>query len=319
MAETAVLTALASEPQYFQALAPIWCALPAEVRGEFLLPDHLWSTALAYGIEPAAWHTPVGIGLVASYRDLSFLRGAPAILAEHGAGQSYNGDPESAGDPHYAGGRDRDNVILFLCPGEHCAHLNRLAYPDTPAVVIGNPRLDHYRAIPRTDHEPTLAYAFHWNAGVCPEAGTAWYHWRDHLDLPDGYRLLGTGHPRGFSELAHHYEALGIIPVESFDVIVAEADLLVCDNSGVMYDWAALDRPVVALNSPAWRRDVHHGLRFWDAIPGIDVDDPADLPDAIRRADCRHARRLRAKAVRAAYGHLDGSARRAADAILEVL
>ena len=316
-----MLTALASEPQYLATLAPIWVALPPSVRGEFLLPDHLWPTALAYGIEPAAWHTPKGTCLVASYRDLGLTQGHPAILAEHGAGQTYQGCKLGYRHPNYAGGTGRDDVILFLCPGEANAEANRDAYPDTPAVVIGNPRYDRLRAIPVTNHEPTAAVAFHWSAGVCPESGTAWYHWRDHLDLlTDAYpRVLGTGHPRAYPELIQWYEAAGIIPIESFDVIVAEADVLVADNTGVMYDWAALDRPVVALNAPEWRRTVNHGLRFWDAIPGLDVDDPVDLPGALDKADSRHARRLRARAVRAAYGHLEGSALVAADAIMEVL
>jgi hypothetical protein len=315
------IDALASESQYLEMCAPIWCALDPSLRGEFLTADHLFPRARTLGVEPTAWHEPFArVGLVASERDLRFLRGKPAILAEHGAGQSYSGRSESARHPGYAGGDNRENVILFLNPGEQCAERNRARYPDTPSVEIGNPRLDALREIPSTNHPDTIAFAFHWAAGICAESGTAWYHWRDHLDmLGEHYRLLGTGHPRGFQEMADWYEKHGIIPVEDFEIVVAEADLLVADNTGVMYEWAALDRPVVALNSPTWDRRVNHGLRFWNHIPGPQADIPADLLIAVDKADDRHSRKLRSEAARAAYTYPDNAAKRAAEAIHQVL
>lgn len=315
------LDALAAELHYLATLAPIWRALPPEVRGEFMVPDHLFPAALAQGVEPHAWHEPhAHVGLVASGRDLGFLRGKPAILAEHGAGQSYGGDPQSARHPGYAGGDGRENVILFLCPGESCASRNSARWPDADVVGIGNPRLDDLRQIPSTNHPATIAFAFHWSAGVCPESGSAWYQFRDHLDLlGEHHRLIGTGHPRGFQEMADWYEKHGIIPVEDFELIVAEADLLVADNTSVMYDWAALDRPVVALNAPEWRKHIHHGLRFWDSVPGPQVDEPADLFHAVEHADDKTSRKLRAHAARAAYTYPDHAAERAAEAILTTL
>lgn len=315
------IDAMASEPQYVNTLAPIWCALPEQVRGEFLTADHLFPKARALGVEPTAWHESwAHVGLVASERDLRFLRGKPAVLAEHGAGQSYGGRSESATHPGYAGGDGRDNVILFLCPGAQCAERNRARYPDTPAVEIGNPRMEYLRDIPSTNHPATVAFAFHWAAGICPESGTAWYDWRDHLDLlADRYRLIGTGHPRGFQEMADWYEKHGIIPVEDFEIVVAEADLLCADNTSVMYEFAALDRPVVALNSRNWNRRVSHGLRFWDAIPGPDITEPADLFVALDKADDRGGRKLREHAARAAYTYPERAAERASAAIVAAL
>lgn len=315
------IDALASEVQYLNTIAPIWAALDPSLRGELMTADHLFPRARALGVEPSAWHeSHAHVGLVASERDLRFLHGKPAILAEHGAGQSYGGRPESATHAGYAGGEGRENVILFLCPGAHSAARNMVAYPSTPVVEIGNPRLEGLRDIPSTHHVDTIAYAFHWAAGICPESGTAWYDWRDHLDLiTDRYRVLGTGHPRGFQEMADWYEKHGIIPVEGFEIVVAEADLLIADNTGVMYDWAALDRPVVALNARNWDRRVRHGLRFWDAIPGPDITEPVDLLIAIDKADDRGSRKLREQGARAAYTHLDGAAQRGADAITEAL
>lgn len=315
-----MISALASEVHYLETLAPIWVALDPGLRTEFMVPDHLWDHARTLGVEPSGIRLGTsGIGLVASGRDMAAWDG-PTILAEHGAGQSYQGDPASADHPAYAGGEGRENVILFLVPGPDPAARNRNRYPHTPVVEIGCPRLDRLRSIAPQPHPPTIVVAFHWGAGVCPESGTAFYHWRDHLEpLTETYRVLGTGHPRAFQELAGWYEAHGIIPVENFELVVAEADLLVADNTSVIYEWAALDRPVVCLNDPSWRKDVRHGLRFYDAIPGPMVDDPVDLAQAIERADSRGARRMRDRAARLAYAWPDHAGRRAARAIERTL
>lgn len=311
------IDAMASESQYLSTLAPIWNALPASLRGQFIVADSLFPLAASYGIDAALW---TGIhartALVASARDLRFAGNTPTILCEHGAGQSYGADPRCATHPGYAGGDGRDNVILFLCPGKHAAHRNRVRYPDTPCVEIGDPRLDRLRALPIREHPPTIAVAFHWAAQVCPESGSAFYHWADHLEsLLEHHRVLGTGHPRAFVELAGWYEQHGIIPVADFDLIVREADILIADNTSVMYQWAALDRPVVALNCPEYRRNIKHGLRFWEAIPGPQADDPADLPGALERADDKASKRLRAHAAREAFTFPEGAAERAVEAI----
>lgn len=306
---TGPITAAASEPQYLSAIAPVWRVLDPALRGEFMVPDHLFPDALARGVAPSAWRQPSGIGLVASERDLRLVA-IPSILMEHGAGQSYSNDHAS-----YAGGA-RENVIMFLVPGLGPAKRNRASHPSVPVVEIGNPRLDDLRAIPSTG-EDAIAVAFHWAADAgCAESGTAWYAWRDHLDLlAERGRVLGHGHPRAFQELSGWYRAHGIEAVESYEEIVARARVLVADNTSIMYDWAALDRPVVALNSPTWNRRSRHGLRFWDAIPGPQVDAPADLLAAFDKADDRASRRARAKAARAAYTHLSGGAKVAAEAI----
>jgi UDP-N-acetylglucosamine:LPS N-acetylglucosamine transferase len=94
----------------------------------------------------------------------------------------------------------------------------------------------------------------------------------------------------------------------------------VCDNSSTIYEFAATGRPVVVLNGPHYRRDVHHGLRFWDAADvGIQVDHPRDLPDAIEEAlrDPEPRRRAREAALGIVYAHRTGAAQRAAAALTD--
>jgi hypothetical protein len=77
-----------------------------------------------------------------------------------------------------------------------------------------------------------------------------------------------------------------------------------------LYEFASTGRPVVVMNAPQYRRDVHHGLRFWDYPPGLQVDRPEQLADTIARAlsDPEPARALRAAAVAETYAYTDGRA-----------
>jgi glycosyltransferase involved in cell wall biosynthesis len=106
------------------------------------------------------------------------------------------------------------------------------------------------------------------------------------------------------------------------DRVLSEADLLVVDNSSCAFEMAAIGKPVVLLNLPSYRRDVEHGLRFWSHPPGIQVDHPSELADAICLAlkDPPAHRAIRARAVAEAYAYVDGHAsERAATAIMEAL
>lgn len=115
---------------------------------------------------------------------------------------------------------------------------------------------------------------------------------------------------------------VGIEPVQRFDRILEQADVLAVDNSSVLYEFAATDRPVVAINAKSYRRDVHHGLRFWDHIPGVQCDSPADLPGAILTAldDAPEWQATRRAAMDVVFPIRDGRAsERAASALLEFL
>lgn len=232
------------------------------------------------------------IALVASYGTLvkakrqGFRR---IVLAQHGAGQSYGGDPRSARNPGYPGGDKNDEVGLFLVPNEYAAWRWQERYPAATVRVVGCPRLD---TLPLKEPHPfydghgqVVALTFHWDAYFSPEANSAYKDFAHVLpDLARRFRVIGTGHPQRH-DLRWRYEAAGIEYIESFDEVCRRADVLVCDNSSVMFEFASTGRNVVVLNALTYRRDVRHGGRFWDwESVGPVVNDPADLADAVEVA-----------------------------------
>ena len=302
----------ASEPHFADHLAPIHAAL--NDPGAFIVHRSL----MAQSRWPAATDQPTdtsGPVLVASYGDVKRMReqGRTRIaFIEHGIGQSYGNHNGS-----YAGGRDRDDVSLFLVPNEYSARLWRDAYPAARVEVIGSVRAESLP--PRDDSDgPTVCISFHWDCHMVPETESALNHYRSILpELNDRYRLIGHGHPRAFNpgRLDRVYRRSGVEAVHDFNEVSRRADLYICDNSSSIYEFAATGRPVVVLNQPAYRRDVHHGLRFWEAASvGIQVDRPADLPAAIDLAltDPPSVRKQREEALALVFGYRSGAAQRAA-------
>lgn len=357
-----MVDAYASAPQYVDHLAPVWRALPWDNRGTFWCSTRDAETrARARGCEGVVyrWRRPRGENetptLLASSVDLDRYTTGPGLppvaFVEHGAGQTYS-DVDS---PGYAGGRGRDRVGLFLCPSERVADLNRERYPDATVVAVGPARLDpwivalgcrgydrlcpcqdgdacHYRGpdpMPlRTSRSTkTVALSFHWPCRLSREAGSAWPEYRPVLDALAGerhrWKILGHGHPRILERLRPYYAAAGIEVVDDFDAVLDRADVYVCDNSSTLYEFAATRRPVLCLTSKRWRRDVEHGLRFWDAVPGLEVESPGAVVAGVdlALADPAEAVVAREAAVRYAYGGLaDGrAAERSAAAVVEWL
>jgi glycosyltransferase involved in cell wall biosynthesis len=264
--------------------------------------------------------------VVASGNDLATASRTRRTIAlfEHGASQAYTGVRNRS----YAGGPGRAKASLFVCPNQRCADLNTATNPNIPCVVVGSPRVDVLRRIERTPGPTTVAIAFHWRCRVCPEAGTALDHYKQSLAGlrvrlgVDGIELVGHGHPRAATELRRVYEAAGIEWVPSFEDVVARASVFVADNSSTIFEAAACDIPVVLLNCPQYRRDVGHGLRFWDeADVGVQVDGPGGLVDGIRAALTdpgeQHARRRRT--TERVYPFAGEGVVRAADALRALL
>jgi hypothetical protein len=295
--------AFASRTHYLDHIAPLWTALGAPTP--VLVDRGVIGHADGLGLPSEPVLRGRGPCVVASYRDLWRARKhgyGPFILMQHGAGQSYHGDHRSAGNPAYAGGRDHDDVALFLVPGPDPARRWAERYPKAAVVQTG-------LAKPLPAREPgdgpVVAFTWHWPLGLVPETRTAWPEYRDIIPVAaERWRVIGHWHPRWGVGVRRWYEAHGIEPVESLADVARRADVLVGDNTSAIYEFAATDRPVVLANASVYRKVVHHGLRFWEASAvGIQADTPDCLLGAIRLAlmDPRGLRESRREAVRMVY------------------
>jgi hypothetical protein len=318
----------ADQPHYLDHVAPIWLALPADVRGFFLVPNRLLPATKAKGIEA----TPLGslsgttlrwsrnAMLVCAWGGVLRWRASkrPLILLNHGVGQTHIG-----GHPSYSGGAGRDRIDLFLEPGPHAAEATRASLPDARVAEVGCAKLDRWHDGTLTaaeNSEPVVAFSTHWNCRVVPEANASWPVYKESLlALKGRYQVIAHAHPLIAQTVRADAEAAGVEFVEAFDEVLERADLYLSDCSSTLYEFASTGRPVLCLNIDAYRRDVHHGLRFWDAVPGIQCDSPDELVNKIEEAlaDAAPARALRAHALRRAYAACDGqSAARAAAAVV---
>lgn len=330
---------MAHEPQFLDHLAPVWQALDPTLRGRFLVEPTLLDRAEALGIDadPVSWPrrperpAPRTDGpplLVASYGDIKVGRRlgyGPFAFIEHGAGQSYAGDRNRARlSGSYAGGPDRDDVALFMVPNEHSAARWKGAYPDARVEIVGSPRLD---TLPRRepDGKLTVAISFHWPCRLAPETDTALGEYQTVLpELAQRFNVIGHAHPKGDwpERMRKVYERAGIPFVADFDEVCRRSDVYLCDNSSTLFEYASTGRPVVVLNSRWYRRDVHHGLRFWSAAGvGVNVDHPSGLIEAVELAltDPAEQQAARERALSIVYGVRTNGAAYAATAIADWL
>jgi hypothetical protein len=312
-----MIACYATQRHYLEHLAPIAAAAELEVYISGGL--RRYAPGARAGLPPREDRDPV---VVASYRDAVVVRqhsGRPIVFVEHGAGQDYGN-----GTPAHPGGTDRSDVVLFLCPNSSVAERNRAVYPNAEIAVVGCPKLDPWHAGRRTlanRADPVIALAWHWDCLIVPEARSAFRHYAEVLPaLARAYpgRVLGHAHPRILNDIAPAYARAGIEVVWELAEVLDRADVLAFDITSAGYEFASLGRPVLALNAPWYRRHVYHGLRFWDLIPGPQVDGPAGLLPGIERAlaDLEEDRALRESVSATVYAARDGrAAERAAEAI----
>lgn len=319
----------ASERQYADHLLPIWHALGEEERGSFFyqgdVERHLHNAGVAgWSLERGRPRGAARLTVVAAYSDMVSCRQRPIVLVNHGVGQTYRGDSRAALHPAYSGGTQRENVVLFLCPSERDAAANRKAYPDVRHEVVGCPKLDTWwekrpENIPE-NIPPVVAVSWHFPLRLCPETMWAFPEYHEAVvELAKTHHVIGHAHPRAWERLRPWYDEHLIEPVEHFADVLDRADVYVCDNSSTIYEFASTDRPVVLLNASWYRRNVEHGLRFWEfADVGVQVDRPEDLAAAVDLAieDPADGAAIRQQITATLYGHRDGRcAERAAEAI----
>ena len=259
-----MIYAYATEQHYRDHIAPIVDTYPGEVT---------WITTPA--------ECPQGSWIiVASRRDVQKCKQHRVIHVEHGAGQRYGMD---AGGPEMA----YPHVELFLAPRQEVADRTENLYPNAVRAAIGSPHVERLQQLRReSGHNATYVQviAFHWDSTVAPEARSAFGHYQGILPrIADVFpNLVGHCHPRQINLIKPVYEQAGIVFEDDWIRLARQTSVLIVDNSSIMWEAAALDIPIVVLNAPHYRRDVNHGLRFWDhANVGLQVNDPDQLVDAI--------------------------------------
>lgn len=333
---------LASQPHYLDHIAPIWDALPEELHGTFYVPlemqeyaekvlmrdhrclyvykeDNLGSSVERYPV------------LVAGYGDMIAVHqnnpSRKIVYMEHGTGHTFHTSP-------YPDGKGkRDWVDLFLPPNEYTARKIR-SVRNTRCEVIGTPKMDKvFRELNPLNmlklsypSPPTIAIGFHWgNKGnTPPESGSAFDHYKDIIpELSERFNLLAYGHPLAEDSYKKFYLSHGIEYTSNLWNVFARADVCINDLSSAMYEFLVTGKPVIVLNTPWFRRDVQHGIRFWDyADIGIHVEEPSELDFAIKQTlDNYVAVRAgeRTTTVQDLFPYLGQSAKRAVDVIKEYL
>lgn len=326
---------LASWPHYIDHMAPIYHSLGKDA-GFFYVAPRLADHAAKRGINPfllagqelyekALRHMdPI---VTAAYSDIQsvYLNNTkrPIVLMEHGIGIVYPGNASYAGNVGY-----RKRATLTMAPNEKVYELTKKAIPEMQQAVIGTPKLDRWAR--RIEEEkimpikPTVAISFHWDGRhVAPEAGTALGYFSSEipkLAKQKDFTLIGHAHPRWAEYMKEFYNKHNIEFVEDFEDIMKRAQLYVCDNSSTIYEFLATGWPVLFMNSPAYRRDVNFGIRFWDYTDiGYQVNKPEELFGYILKslAEPQFHALQRAKALYILFPYLGTSARQAAKVLRE--
>lgn len=305
----------ASEPHYVDHLAPILRRLQpsrllvigrAIARAEELELD--W--------ERGAPRAPGGPVVVASARDYAWTNKARRIAyVEHGAGQTYTDTTE----PGYAGSSDMDRLALVLTPGPHATQAWKRAYPELTVAEVGPLVLDQFFVggavkgeVDKPTADPfTVAFTFHWPCRRSHESGTAYHDWMASVRsfvADTNHRVLGHWHPKWDETVMRAWERMDV-GVASYDDVMLNADLLVADNTSMLFEFAALGKPVLCLNATRWRIDVEHGLRFWTHAPGNQLWPGHDLATGVGIALAGGGEHRRIIGITEAYGEtLDGRA-----------
>lgn len=308
-----IVDVVATRSHYLDHVLPIWEALPGENRGRLHTPD-----SLAPGVDRSDSQRRGDVVLVASWGDAQTCRmWRKVVLMEHGVGQSYTSDGVVA-HAAYAGADRCDQIDLFLCPNQSVADLNRTACPNAKIEVIGDPYLDRLQHTVVRNPTFDVGFTWHWDLKLgpdephIPELQCTFDWWKPAVQrVAKRWSVLGTAHPRAQTSLFPRYRRMGIPTEAAFDDFIGAVKVLVCDNSSAMFHAAGLGIPVVVLNHPEYRRDVDHGLRFWeyaDIGPQIDrIEDLSNAIESVLAEPGKHAGRVDA-IVEGLFPHRDGLA-----------
>lgn len=292
---------LAQRRSYLDHLVPVWRALGEAEREGFVVPAptvHVYARSLGLelsgAVKPGNWV----VASQSSYACALRKHRAPVVYLEHGVGI-------------LGVSRGLNRVALHCCPNEFVARGYRAHSPAARVEVIGTPKMDDLLTASRP-HDGTVAVAFHWPSTSAPNGPWAFPRYHAALiRLASTRRIIGHGHPRAWNKLRAFYLAMGVEPVEHFADVVARADVLVADNSSVLFEWAALDRPVVHLVGQH-RSEL---LRRYEV--GLQCRNPNELASVIGAAteDPAEARELRKRTTEDLYPYLGHATERAVEVL----
>lgn len=283
------------------ALAPIWKKLPDGTRGTFFLGPQAFEYAIDLlgddglvrfeGVCPDGDY-PI---LVAAYGDMAKIARAekrPIVLMQHGIGHTF-------GSPAYANGGGRNDAVdLWLAPnGATAAKI--LEVRQAKIEIIGSPKTDVFvgfqgmadkgilRQLLPAGRDPVIAFSCHWGGRTMrpPELASAWELYSSLLPkLTKRYKVIGHAHPIVAMDRRGAFERAGVEYVERWEDVIKRADIYINDISSTMYEFLLTGKPVIVLNAPWYRRDVDHGIRFWDSSDiGINVESPEQLMPAVEK------------------------------------
>lgn len=229
---------LATQRAYAEHLQPVWDALAEDERAFFI----------TNGARPG----DVDLWLTASARDYSIAFDYPGahVAMEHGTGLEFYGGAVL---------QRLRKATLIAAPNEFIAE--RYREVGAKVEVVGTPKMDALLKIrpPRND---VIAVSFHWS-GVMRSDRPIWEDYRSALQQLNGrFVVLGHAHPRIWPQAERFWTSLGIEPIQDFAEVVRRADIYVCDHSSTLYEWAALDRPVVMLERGSGSVPKPTGLRY---------------------------------------------------------
>ena len=313
---------IASNRHYIDHMLPIWEVLPQQYMGFFYIHESLVNyikniknvrmynnitlkhdLKFFYNISSEKIYT-----ITATYGDLELadIGKKNLILMEHGAGQMYN-----SCHPAWMRSNYNSNTVLLLATNEILAKRFK-ENNNIPVEIVGCPKLDD---MIKEDYMKTnkIAISFHYNCPILPETQTTFKYYKDIIPkVAKEFKLLGHGHPVHWNFMEKYYKDNKIKAIKNFDQITKQADIYIVDNSSTLFEFAALGKPVIVLNCPAYRKDIEHGMRFWEfADIGLQVEKPEELIPVIYKTIKRDPQKeRRIEIVKEIYPYLGESINR---------
>lgn len=259
-------------------LGPIWDAIPDEYKGEVYQRGNYRRARRSPNV--LLINHPSGLHKITPWKK-------DIVLTVHDFGETF-GDTHNK-IPDYLQPRNKKvKPSLFLPPGRHLHEQQQDMFPDVPSVMIGCPKLDPYHLKPprpRNDR-PVVALSFTWNwqkAKGQPVGAYSYYKSIvEEIKNVSDWVVIGNAHPHMYNTIRYDYMK-NKITYHTFEWVMEHADILVCDYSSIIYEFASTGRPVVLLNAP-WYKDIPHdqSIRFWKCAGiGLNVWEPKDVIPAI--------------------------------------